>query len=106
MPQQPLAGFDQRVTLLVPTLTGDGQGGQERVLAPGATVWARVERLRGGEEGVAGVEGRYRITFRARFALAQQAHLQWQGQVLRVVAIRDDGGRYAGMSVEAVIAGG
>jgi head-tail adaptor len=102
MPPRPrLAVYDALITLEVPTLTPDGQGGSALTLTTGESRWARVERLPvAPQEGQRGTAYRYRVQFREAFELSEHTHLIWRGQRLQILKIQQEPGRFGALSVE------
>jgi hypothetical protein len=99
-----LASYDALVTLEVPTLTPDGQGGQALTLMPESDHWVRVERLPGTPRNDGrGVEQRYRVHFREVLELSEHTHIVWRGARLRVVDVRQaTAGRTGRLVVDCV----
>ena len=98
-----IARYDALITIEVPTLAADGQGGSVMTLTAGESRWARVERLPGvRKEGQRGTEHRYRVHFREVFTLDEHTHLIWRGQPLQIVAVQQEAGRSGRLRVDCI----
>lgn len=84
--------FSERVTLEARSATRAPNGEELLSWAPIATVWARVEPLR-GREWFAGGQMQsavdYRITIRYRSGITREQRIVWQGLPLDVVSVID-----------------
>lgn len=89
--------LDQRVTLQESTPTTDGFGQDVPAWSDVATVWARVEPLRGREFFQAGqmqASADVRITIRYRAGLNERMRVMWRGAPHEIVSpLIDVGGQ-------------
>ena len=89
----PAAPYRHRVTIQAVTLIFDGMGGWEETWADLATVWARVEALK-GEEYFAAAQMQnsvsHRVTMRYRADLTPTHRLIFEGRTLDIEAVLPD----------------
>jgi SPP1 family predicted phage head-tail adaptor len=89
----PAAPFRHRVTIQGFTSVSDGMGGWEQTWADLATVWARVEALK-GEEYFAAAQMQnsvsHRVTMRYRADLTPTHRLVFEGRTLDIEAVLPD----------------
>lgn len=88
--------FDQRVALQSLTSAQSSMGDEAGVWSTNATVWARVEPLRGMAYFAAGQAQRtsdHRITIRWRSGVSAGMRLLWRGEPYAIDAALDVGGK-------------
>ena len=81
-----------RLVLEVPAETPDGAGGVRRSFVAAATVWARVETLRGQEGVYAGSPGQaltHRVTMRYRDGVDASMRLRLGSRLLAIRTVFD-----------------
>jgi len=89
----PAAPYRHRVTIQAVTLIFDAMGGWEETWADLATVWARVEALKGDEYFAAAQmqnSGSHRVTMRYRADLTPTHRLIFEGRTLDIEAVLPD----------------
>lgn len=88
----PAGKFSQRVTLQQASRVKDAAGATSDAWADVATLWARVEPLR-GKEYFAGDQMQeavdYRVTIRHRSGVDRTMRVMWRGNPLDVVSVID-----------------
>lgn len=91
-----IGAMSERVTLQSPVRTADGAGGAAVTWNEGASVWAKVEMLGGGETPMAErleARARVRVTIRHRPGVTAEMRAVWQGRALDIRNVRDLDGR-------------
>lgn len=88
----PVGALRARLILEVPSETPDGVGGVLRGFAPAATLWARIETLRGQEAFAAASLGQtltHRVTLRFHAGLDASMRLRLGARLFAIRAIID-----------------
>ena len=94
----------QRVTIQSPTSASDGAGGSVTTWTNGATVWAEVLPVNGGEAfkaGLASATQFYKVTIRFRTDVTPRNRLMWNGIPLNIRTCADLDGRREALLMSA-----
>lgn len=96
--ETPIGSLKRRLVLEAPVATPDGLGGSTLAYETVASVWARIEWLRGGEEWARGrpeQRATHRITLRWRAGVDAGQRLRHGATIYDIRAVLDpDGGRH------------
>lgn len=91
-----IADMRERVTLQSPVRLPDGAGGAAVTWDEGASVWAKVEMLGGGETPIGErreARAKIRVTIRHRANVTAEMRATWRTRALDIRNVRDMDGR-------------
>jgi SPP1 family predicted phage head-tail adaptor len=86
----------QPITLLVPTATSDGAGGETHTFTSYGADWAEIKAERVSQEGdtrqvVTGQAYRFKIRYRASLAITDRWRIRYEGTDYRILTIEREG---------------